>query len=252
MARMPPNGVGAIRGKVAAVTGSNKPDLGLDSLRRSQSHLYVAALRAGVAQAEEIVKALGDSEATIEQIKAVLRQFQSGHLFADTSGNKVYSKSTPGRELGIVKEHREGKVSPKAQESRRDTVLNGIEKILFANLEATKAFAAELTPLVNEYINLCDQTTVEDQRQLCEYIRDLCHTSNLRVKCPKTGVPVLVFGFPRPDRSNPLRVVFKGHSRQTHCDTLLRHVELVPAVAIAESRVHRTKIAMLEDPKIQR
>jgi hypothetical protein len=252
MARMPRNRHSVIRGKVAAVTDSNKLDLGLDSLRRSQSHLYVATLRAGVAQAEEIVKALGDSEATMEQIKAVLREFQSGHLFADISEKKVHSKSTPGRELGIVKEHQEGRVSPKGHESRRDTVLKRIENILTANLEATKAFATELTPLVNEYINLSDQTTIEGQRQLCEYIRDLCHTNHLAVKCPKSGSPTAVFAAPRPERKSPLRVVFKRGNHETYSVSRLQQVELMPTISLAEGHLHHTTVAMFVDPKIQR
>jgi ribosomal protein L17 len=158
--------------------------------------------------------------------------------------------------LRIGEESQDGSKSARTDADRRAKVLREIETTSVdhqvARLEATKTLATKLTPLVNQYIELSDQTTVEAQRELCEYIRGICHASNLAVKCPKTGIPTVVFANPRSERKNPLRVVFKSGNHETYSETHLQHLVLVPAFSVAEGHAHRANIAKVKKQDIKR
>jgi hypothetical protein len=236
----------ADRHAVVHVDISSRSTTTPDANALSQLYLRAEELKA---QASELLGISGKD--ALSQIDALIRRPHQtsrrcvakplpSQKFDDIEKNAGYPKLTPWRELDIRNEPQNGEKAQETDAARREIARQKIERISVDNqtaqFEAAKAVAAKLKPLIDEYIDHSVQTTIEGQRELCEYVRRLCHANHLAVKCPGTGVATLPFATPRLDRKNAsaLRVVFRNGRHGTHSDTRLRHVDLLPSVTIAE------------------
>lgn len=102
--------------------------------------------------------------------------------------------------------------------------------------EAALRLAKEVTPLLNTYVATAKQDTAESQRRLCEELRDYCKANDLAVKCPKTGLPTLVYETPRTDRGGQPRISYHCNERVTSYASRLENVALVPSGPVTKWR----------------
>jgi hypothetical protein len=211
---------------------------------------------------ESVHRRLDEAALKVRQRAAITRALtarETGVIeeFADTSVKTGYSQiATLGGELRIVKDSEKGEAKSPTKATAGSDALEAIEKASAqhqaAHLAAIKALASKLTPLLNQYIESCDQTTIAGQRELCEFVRQVCHANNIAVQCPKTGLPTAVFANPRPERKNPLRVVFRRGNHETYSETSLRHLVLIPVSSVAEGYVQRTAASKIEAKQTKR